>query len=149
MFSLDFPSLDDYPFTRSAGVRSHRFVAAGTVDIPFGITLAGKFQIASPVWLKSFVSTPGDPQSRDVVAVESEGNGDRWGYRQMDLALTKYLPINFVNDTANIWVRVDVLNLFNDRNYNSFNAVTGLRNRNSLTTDGPPRTIKLSTGFRF
>ena len=148
-FSFDYPSIDDYPFTRSNGVRTHRLVMAGTVDIPFDITLSGKFQISSPRWLKSFVTIQGDPLSRDVVAVETEGNGDRWGYRQMDLAATKYINMPFLTDRTRLWVRADILNLFNDRNYNSFNGVTGLRNRNAFGTDGPPRTVKLSAGFNF
>jgi outer membrane receptor protein involved in Fe transport len=148
-FSLDYPSIDDYPFTRSAGVRTHRFVMAGTVDIPFDISLSGKFQIASPRWLKTFVFTPNDPLSRDVVAIETDSNGDRWGYRQMDLAATKYINMPFLTDNTRIWVRADIINLFNDRNYNSFNGVTGRRNLNAYGTDGPPRTVKVSAGFNF
>ncbi len=44
-FSLDFPSIDDYPTLRSAGVPRHRFVAAGSVDTPIGLTLSSKFSI--------------------------------------------------------------------------------------------------------
>jgi outer membrane receptor protein involved in Fe transport len=149
VFSLDFPSADDYPFVRSAGVRKHRLVMAGTVDIPLGFTLSGKFQIASPKYLQSFTFVEGDPLSRDVTAVKTEGNGDRWGFRELDLALTKYLTLPFLSEDAQIWVRVDVLNVMNDRNFNSFNAVTGDRNPNNLDIDGPPRTFKLSTGFAF
>ncbi|MBM0170553.1 TonB-dependent receptor [Altererythrobacter sp. C41] len=149
VFALDFPSIEDYPFVHSAGVRTHRLVMAGTVDLPMDMVLAGKFQISSPKWQTSFVSVEGDPLSRDVIAVETEGNGDRWGYRQMDLALTKYLNLPFVTDDTRIWVRADVINLFNDRNYNSFNAETGERNLGSFGTDGPPRTIKFSAGFSF
>ena len=79
VFSLDFPSADDYPFVTSAGVRRHRLVMAGTVDVPFGVTLSGKFQIASPKYQHSFVSTAGDPLSRDVIAVRTDGNGSKWG----------------------------------------------------------------------
>ena len=151
MFSLDYASIDDYPFRRSAGVRTHRLVMAGTVDMPYGLTLSSKFQIASPAWLKSFVSTPGvgAPGTKDVVAVEADGNGDRWGYRQMDLSVTKYIGLGFLHDGAQIWARVDIINLFNDRNYNGFNEVTGLRDPNNYNIDGPPRTVKLSTGFDF
>lgn len=149
VFSLDYPSIDDYPFTRSNGVRKHRLVMAGTADLPFDFTLSGKFQIASPRYLKTFTFVEGDPLSRDVVAVKTDGNGSKWGYRQLDLALTKYLKLGFLSEDAQIWMRVDVLNVLNDRNYNSFNAVTGERNPNNISIDGPPRTFKLSTGFSF
>lgn len=151
VFALDYEDISDYPFRPSAGVRSHRFVMAGTVDVPGGITLATKFQIASPVWLKRFVTAPGvgQPGTKDVAAIEANGNGDRWGYRQMDLSATKELNLGFLNDDARVWVRVDIINLFNDYNYNGFNATTGLRDPNNYNTDGPPRTVKLSTGFNF
>lgn len=151
VFALDYEDISDYPFRPSAGVRSHRFVMAGTVDVPGGITLATKFQIASPVWLKRFATTPGvgQPGTKDVVAIEANGNGDRWGYRQMDLSATKELKLGFLTDETRIWVRVDIINLFNDYNYNGFNATTGLRDPNNFSIDGPPRTVKLSTGFNF
>ncbi|MBN2972956.1 TonB-dependent receptor [Roseomonas aeriglobus] len=150
-FSLDYSSIGEYPFRRSAGVRSHRFVMAGTADIPFGLVLSGKFQIASPAWLKSFVTTPGTtgPGTKDIVAVEADGNGDRWGYRQMDLAVQKNIGLNFLREGTQIWVRADIINLFNDRNYNGFNSTTGRRDLNNFNTDGPPRTVKVSTGFNF
>lgn len=151
VFSLDYQNISDYPFRPSAGVRSHRFVMAGTVDVPGGITLATKFQIASPAWLKRFVSTPGVgvPGTKDVVAIEGAGNGDRWGYRQMDLSATKELKLGFLSDATRVWVRVDIINLFNDYNFSGFNSSTGLRDPANFTIDGPPRTLKLSTGFNF
>ena len=149
VFSLDFPSIDDYPTTRSSGVRKHRLVMTGTVDLPIGVTMSAKFQIASPRYLKAFTFTPGDPLSRSVAAIETDSNGDRWGFRQMDLSATKYIPLGFLTDETRVWVRADIINLFNDRNFNSFNAVTGDRNVNNFNIDGPPRTVKFSTGFSF
>ena len=122
---------------------------AGTVDLPLDFTLGSKFQIASPAYEQAFVSVDGDPNSRDVVAVERDSNGDLWGFRQLDLSLTKYFDIGLINDDTRIWVRADVLNVFNDRNYNGFDAVTGERNYNNLSTDGFPRTLKVSAGFEF
>ncbi|MGK6319397.1 TonB-dependent receptor domain-containing protein [Sphingomonas sp. DT-204] len=158
LFSLDYPSMEDYPFTASSGVRKHRIVVAGTADLPFDMTFAAKFQIASPIVLKTFLDTPGTPPQRDVVATEVDGNGDLWGYRQMDVSLTKYIPLGFVGDQTRLRFRVDVINLFNDRNYNRFDALTGTRLQNlpnrapdpaDYSTDGPPRTIKVSAGFSF
>lgn len=149
VFSLDFPSMEDYPFITSTGVRKHRFVMAGTVDIPGGFTLSGKFQMASPKYLARLVSTAGTPPTRDVLTTKTKGNGDLWGYRQMDLSVTKYVPIRFLSDEARLRFRVDIINLFNDRNYNSFNATTGERNPTNVDIDGPPRTIKFSAGFQF
>lgn len=148
-FALDFPSLEDYPWVVSEGVRKHRLVIAGSVDLPIDMTISGKFQIMSPKYLQRIYSTPGEPDSRTVSSIETEGNGDRWGFRQMDLSVIKYFNVGFPNDEARIWFRADVINLFNDRNYGGFYSTTGLRNLNDYNIDGPVRTIKFSTGFSF
>ena len=55
----------------------------------------------------------------------------------MDLAVTKYIPLGFLTDDAQVCgLRVDIINLFNDRNFNGFNAVTGLRQRTTSTSIG-------------
>ena len=148
-FSFDFPTLEDYTVKTSSGLRKHRLVMAGAVDLPTNTTLSGKFVISSPRYLNSFVRTPGGTPPVEVVTVETEGNGDRWGFRQLDLALTQNISLGFLSDQTRLWIRADVINALNDRNYNSFNGVTGERNRNALGTDGPPRTLKLSAGFEF
>jgi outer membrane receptor protein involved in Fe transport len=152
VFALDFPGIEEYPFITATGTRKHRFVMAGSVDMPMGFTLSGKFQIASPKYLAELVSTAATgttPPNRTVTSIETEGNGDRWGYRQMDLSITKYVPMRFLTEESRLRFRIDIINLFNDRNYGGFSAATGLRNQNDLSLDGPPRTIKLSAGFQF
>ncbi|MCW4460192.1 TonB-dependent receptor [Sphingomonas sp. BT-65] len=149
VFALDFPSIDDYPWITATGTRKHRFVIAATGDIPMGITLAGKFQIASPKYLAAFIHTAGTPPQRTIVSTKTAGNGDLWGYRQMDLSATKYVPIKFLSEEARLRFRIDIINLFNDYNFASFNATTGKRNPTAYNMEGPPRTIKLSAGFSF
>ncbi|WP_033073908.1 TonB-dependent receptor [Sphingopyxis sp. MWB1] len=161
VFSLDFPSLEDYPIVRSSGVRKHRLVAAGSVDLPIGVTFSGKFTLASPPYLKAIVNTAGPNPSRTVVANEAFGNGDRWGLRQFDLAVIKYIPFRFISDESRLRLRVDILNLFNDRNYVDYNnnPADDTRTPNSpsiyreisgLGVGGnPPRTVKVSAGFSF
>ncbi len=151
-FALDYPSIGDYPWITAEGVRKHRFVIAATADIPMGFTLAGKFQIASPKYLSEQVdlaATATAPAQRVIRSIRTAGNGDLWGYRQMDLSLTKYVPIKFLSDEARLRFRVDIINLFNDHNFAGFSAATGLRNPTQYNMEGPPRTIKLSTGFSF
>ena len=161
VFSLDFPSLDDYPVVRSGGVRKHRLVMAGSVDTPIGVTLSSKVVVSSPPYLKSFINTGGPNPVRDVVAAQGFSNGDRWGFRQIDFAATKYLPLRFLTEDSRIRVRVDIINLFNDRNYTNYNDNPNDNIRTSPqdtvyreivrygTGSNPPRTIKLSTGFSF
>lgn len=153
VFSLDYPSLEDYPVVRSSGVRKHRIVASGSVDLPIGVTLSGKFQMMSPPYLKTFVNTGGANPSRDVISNQAESNGDRWGFRQMDIAITKYIPFKFLSDEARLRLRVDIINLFNDRNYVDYNNNPASPEYLSISGIGvggnPPRTIKVSAGFQF
>ena len=152
VYSLDYASLDDYPTLRSSGVPRHRFVTAGSVDLPIGVTLSGKFQIESPAYQKAFLDLS-QPFERIIVGSLTEGNGDRWGRRQLDLALTKYIPIGFVNDQARVRLRLDVINVMNDRNYVDFDnspLSSTFRQQVGYSVGGnPPRTVKLSAGFSF
>ncbi len=79
----------------------------------------------------------------------------------MDLAFTKYIPLGFLSDESRLRFRVDIINLFNDRNYTNFNnnPADDTRTDTSPTIYGertgfgvggnPPRTIKFSAGFSF
>jgi outer membrane receptor protein involved in Fe transport len=151
-FSLDFPQISDYPTLRSSGVPRHRFVMAGSVDTPIGVTLSTKFQIESPLFLKGFVDSS-SPFSRTLIGREADSLGDVWGRRQLDFAFTKYVPIGFITDQARLRFRIDIINVMNDRNYTDFVGSPvdpNFGRRSTLSTGGnPPRTIKLSTGFSF
>ncbi|WP_375289029.1 TonB-dependent receptor domain-containing protein [Qipengyuania sp.] len=153
-FALDFPSVEDYPFARSSGLRRHRIVIAGAVDLPIAAVLSGKFQIASPQNVTSFINEIGanDQIQRTVISNTVESNGDRWGFRQLDLAITKYIPFGFLSDRARFRLRADIVNALNDRNYSNFNTNPLSANylqRTGFGTAGPPRTLKISAGFEF
>ncbi|WP_258044437.1 TonB-dependent receptor domain-containing protein [Sphingomonas citricola] len=152
VYSLDYESLDDYPTLRSSGVPRHRFVTAGSVDLPIGVTLSGKFQIESPAYQKAFLDQS-QPFQRVIIGSTTLGNGDLWGRRQLDLAVTKYIPFGFVNDQARVRLRLDVINVMNDRNYVDFdnnpNSATFRQQVGYSVGGNPPRTVKLSAGFSF
>ena len=149
-FSLDYPSFADYPFAASSGVRRHRFVAAGSVDLPkwLGATLAAKVTLASPPFVKGFINQQSAPFDRLVVAKEAANS-----LFQVDLAATKYFGLPMISGDTRLRVRVDVLNVFNRKNWVDFNGDPGSVNfgdRSGLGIGGnPPRTVKLSAGFSF
>lgn len=151
-FRLDFPFAEDYPTVQALGVPRHRFIMAGSVDLPLDFVFSAKALYQSPVQVRQLVGSA-VPYARTVVVADSVGNGDRWGKRQIDVALTKYIPIRFVNDEARLRFRVDVLNLFNDRNYTNFEAnpsSPNYRQRTGNSVGGNiPRTVKLTAGFSF
>lgn len=159
-FSLDFPQIADYPTLRSVGVPRHRFVIAGSADTPIGVSLSGKFSIESPMYMIAPLVTS-VPFDRTLVGRFRDSLGDQWGRRQLDFAATKYINVGFPNDQARIRLRVDIINLMNDRNFVDFNnnpidnertasSPTIYGERSTFSTGGnPPRTIKVSAGFSF
>jgi len=159
-FLLDFPKASDYPMLRSGVVPRHRFVVAGSVDTPLGVTMSAKFQIESPTFQRALLDTA-TPYQRTLVGSEVFGLGDRWGRRQLDLAFTKYVPLKFISDATRIRFRVDIINAMNDRNYVDYNNDPSDTTRTSGSPSiyrevstysiggNPPRTVKLSAGFNF
>lgn len=152
-FSLDFPSIEDYPVLRSSGVPRHRWVTAGSVDLPFELALSGKFTLQSSPFIKGFNNEPdGTRIIQGVVAKES--------FNQLDLALTKYIGLPFLTDETKIRLRVDVFNVLNTKNFVNFNGNARDNNpddangsfgdvSNFGTGGNPPRTFKFSVGVSF
>lgn len=176
-FALDYPSIHDYPILRSSGVPRHRLVAAGSVDLPLDFTFSGKLTLQTAPYIKGFTNQPGTG-IRLIRAIEGNNKqpfifGDMWAHRQVDLALTKNIRLGFLGSGANIRLRVDVLNVLNEYNYNGYNSnandtdptplfdrnnddIIGPAGRNgafgdlsSFQVGGPPRTFKFSAGFSF
>ena len=164
-FSLDFPSIEDYPTLTSVGVSRHRFVAAGSVDIPFDMTVSGKLTLASPPYLIGR-GLPGEPfGNRELRTIEANNRnpfiiGDIWAHRQLDLAITKYFAMPFLTSDSRLRLRVDVLNVLNEENFTQYNSNASDNNPDDANGEfgdisglgiggNPPRTIKFSAGFSF
>lgn len=151
-YSLDYPSIYDYPTLRSTGVSKHRIVMAGSADLPWGLTASAKLQLRSPVYVYGT-----NDQGPRVIEGDNKRPfilGDLWAFRQVDFALSKSIPLHFVSSEAAMRVRVDVLNVFNTANFTSYNddgksPNFGQLNPNYETGGYPPRTFKLSAGFSF
>jgi len=181
-FSMDYPSIDDYPVLASAGVPRHRLVAAGSIDAPLGITLSTKITLASAPFVKGFYNDANG--IRRIAVIEGNNRqpfffGDLWATRQIDLAATKYVKLGFLGSETRIRLRVDVLNVLNERNYTTYNSnandtdptplfsrrnvVVGKVNAAGNPVDNgrfgdlsgfsmggnPTRTFKFSAGFSF
>ena len=151
-FSLDFPTIGDYPVVRALGVPRHRFIAAGSVDLPWDFTLAAKFLIQSQVPVRALVGSA-VPYDREVVVGVPAGDGARWGKRQLDLSLTKYVGLPWLTDETQLRFRVDVIHALNDKNFVNYvsnpNASDYLQQSGLSVGGNPPRTIKLTAGFSF
>lgn len=165
-FSLDFPSVEDYPFLPSRGVSKHRFVAAGSADLPLDFVISGKMTLASPPFLAGFTFDPNTGERQVLGGYANYTNPgpilimDEWAYRQFDLALQKEFALPFLTKDTNLWVRMDVFNVFNWKNYVNYNSNPNDNDPNDgngafgdvsnfATGGNPPRTFKFSVGFEF
>ncbi len=157
-YLFDLPNPKDYPLLPSTAVPKHRLVATGTYDLPWGLQLAGRGEIASSTNLDAILGCPGGT----FPATCNNGIGgnafpigvkipNAIGYRDVDLSLSKRFGVyKDVNATA----RVDVLNLFNYTNYDPNAATWNYEGtypniaQPTYTANGPivgfPRTVRLT-----
>ncbi len=162
-FAFDKATIDQYPFIDANGVPEHRFVAAGSIDGPWGMTFGAKLVLETPRPLNTisdYGNRPPDGSSAQPFAYDPPGTGsfiiggDIWGYRTVDLQATKEFRIGDFGFTA----RVNLLNAFDYENYSGFTLVTpgsgGVLNPVvDVNEFGDayyvPRTINFELGFNF
>jgi len=157
-YSFDEPTIGDYPFILSNAAPRHRFVATGTFRGPWGFTLAGKFAVATPTPQNDSACflAPGTFFPNGSSCQPSAGTPpDTIGYKSVDLQATK----NFnVGELGGVYVRFDVLNVFNSENFNDYIVKwgqNGVLNKDPVRYNpignitGVPRTFKMSLGMKF
>ncbi|WP_149193259.1 TonB-dependent receptor domain-containing protein [Luteimonas suaedae] len=159
-FSFDYPSLDDVAFTRSIGVARHRLVATGVYDLGAGITLSGKLTAETPRAINSSNCIEVDTRN---CFFDPYFPNTTIGFKQFDLAVHKSWD---TGTKLSPWARVDVLNVFNWRNWISYESNRGsgrdptdpdsvakpnpdFGERNGLAIAYPTRTLKISMGFNW
>jgi outer membrane receptor protein involved in Fe transport len=157
-YALDEATIGDYPFITSNAVAKHRLVATGTFRAPWGFTVATKLIYATPVPANDIGCYLADGQFFPTGSSCTPIAGtppDKLGYRNVDLQVSK--DFEFFGSSA-VYVRVDLLNVFNNKNYSDYllnwgdNGVpnpTPARFNRVGNIDGVPRTVKMSVGFRF
>lgn len=143
-FSLDYPSLDDYPVLTSAGVPEHRLVMVGSLDLPWGMQLSGKFSYKSEIFVYG-IGMPGDDNTTIVPRVTKAADD----FQQLDLALVKYFEIY----NTRLRLRADVLNVLNEENFAQFignGQSPEFGDVNNFGIGGNlPRTFKVSVGLSY
>jgi len=150
-YLFDYPNLDGQPFQTSVGVPKHRLVATGVAGF-WGMTLSSKLTLASPN-PKDSVNCH-DTTSFDNCFFDSFIPDGNIGFKQFDVALQKEWD---TGSDLKIWVRGDLLNAFNWRNWTDYdtwrggptdtNPKFGQRSGDGIVF--PTRTFKLSAGFRW
>jgi outer membrane receptor protein involved in Fe transport len=154
-YAFDELSIAQYPFILSNAASKHRVVATASYGAPWGIVVAGKLTLASPIPKNdiSCYNTPGTafPPGGQCSPVAYTAPG--LGYRSFDMQVTK----NFnIQDVSTLYVRVDVLNVFNVKNYidylNAFGSnglITGGAYDPHGNITGYPRELRMTLGAKF
>lgn len=144
-YSLDYPNMGGYGSLPSSGVYEHRVVATGIYDLPWQILVSGKFTYASERPFYGVNCLSGFNQC--IV-----DQGGEQGFEQLDIALSKTFGVGIGDFT----VRVDVLNVLDETNfdgYESWFGAPGDPNENfgvpNGTLRGPTRTFKVGFTMGF
>jgi outer membrane receptor protein involved in Fe transport len=153
-YGFDLPHIADYPFTLSSAVARHRLVATGSIDGPWGLSFAGKLTLASPIPVTVIAGCPTNGVSCNAFGTNAYPVADSipqtFGYKTIDAQVSKdfKLPLGI-----SPYLRLDILNLANSKNYDSGSANYPYPNRPSYNTTGPilgvTRTLKLTFGVKF
>ena len=151
-YLFDYPYPYQYPFQPSNAVPKHRIVATYSHDAPWGLVIAAKLTLETPIPVGGAfgcptVCTPYGGQTLDVTGIPR----DLWGYRDLDIQVTKNIKFN---DGLSMYLRFDVLNALNIYNFDSSAATWNQSSTPPVyNTTGPiigvPFTIKISTGLKW
>ena len=158
-YAFDQATIQDYPFILSNAAPKHRLVATAVVDGPWGVTFSGKLTLATPTPEDGFIqaiTAANGANNLPVAGIPSGGKrfvigGPIWGYRDIDLAAIKnWHP--FDNEVS-LYARLDVLNVFNYKNFIDVTTTYPTFYPISYNTNGDitgvPRTIKFTVGVRW
>ena len=164
-FAFDKEFIEDYPFIKSSGAPRHRFVAAGSLDGFWGITFGAKLVLATPTAIDDQVACWGQTNADNTrctpiafyppAAGKFLVGGKIWGYRTVDFQATKEFTLA---GDFKLSARVNLLNAFNFKNYNTFNYLnfgSGGIYEPDITTNRygdmlyVPRTLTFELGMKF
>lgn len=159
LFSLDFPSVEDYPFYPVGGLDRHRIVFSGIVGLPYDFRLSTLVQLGSghPFTIDDFSRgfgpnqanirrNEGEPPREDFLIPEA------FNFRQVDLRLEKIIEIFTGQEIA---FSIDAFNVFNFDNFSCYNGfIPPLPEVNPnfgqpSCLRGNPRAFQLNARYRF
>ncbi|MGQ0836721.1 MAG: TonB-dependent receptor [Gammaproteobacteria bacterium] len=160
-FAFDGATIEEYPFITSNATPEHRVVTTASIAGPWGLLFAGKLTLSTPVPVNAFACfQPAGvfhPSGARCAPIAGEPD-DTLGYRSLDLQVTKDFNIA---DLTNLYLRVDVLNVFDRENFadrrTAFDldasgriiSPTPVRFNETGNIVGVPRTVRLTFGAKF
>lgn len=149
-YLFEHPNTHTNGWLDTAGVRKHKLVTTASVDLPWDLIFSTKLTLATPDTRSGINCTSGacrfdtfTPPGSDFIFP-----GQWWGYKQVDIALIK--SFDTPHDTR-MKLRLDVLNLFDFKNYAAFNSDFASPNLGTPLTvlAGPGLTVKLTARLEF
>jgi len=163
-YAFDLPRIKDYPFQLSSAAPKHRLVVTGSVDAPWGITVAGKLVLETPTPVSAISCCYLYPNSVGVQHETSAAwpvvgvpkgskfliGGPIFGYRDVDLQASKNFDLG---RGIVLQLRVDALNVFNFKNYadtiDYYNGSYQPQYNKVGNIMGVPRTYKITADMKF
>ncbi|MDF2386459.1 TonB-dependent receptor [Nostoc ellipsosporum NOK] len=153
LFSLDGVTPDRYGWRPKAGDERHRIVISGMVDLPLGFRFSTLTTLSSGAGYQVTDATNGfDTGALRLVTAYPVKNCIKglFAFCEVNASLAKDVKIA----GGNLEAAVDVLNLFNNKNFKDFDTfmsstdplVPGLIGANTITL---PRRIQFRLGYRF
>ena len=152
-YFFDAPYPSDFKMLPSNAIPKHRLVATYSHDAPWGVSVAGKLTLETPIAVGGAYGCPAVCTPYGGTTVEVSGNIPQTiGYRDLDLQATKDFKLW---STGSAYVRLDLLNVFDYYNFDN-NSATWSKNPGSIPQyntggafNGVPRTLKLSLGMKW
>lgn len=157
LFSLDKPTPDDYGYRNNPGIERHSLVISGLVDLPWGIKFSTLTKLGSgqAFSVEDRNTEPYfDINTLNVTSAFPKKNClGLFARCEVDVTAEKEFRL-FGTHTASF--AIDVFNLFNNKNYASFNGfkccdidpdVFSFGKPNSLLT--LPRRVQFRAAYRF
>ena len=149
-YQLDYGHPQYSPYVYSNQLPRHRLVAAGSIDVPWGLVLGAKLVLETPkpyTGFDQFTDVVENGLNYNYLKV-SQYPKNTIGYKTLDLQLTKSIDLPR-NLTAQL--RLDVLNATNARNYAQlFDGWPGLPYYfTNGDIAGVPRTLRLTMSVKL
>jgi len=154
-YSFDEEWISAYPWITSNAAAKHRLVMTGSLALPWDMVAATKLTFSTPIPHNDIecynTAGPAFPQGGQCSPIGYAASG--MGIRTVDLQLTK----NFrIQDTGNIYLRLDVLNVFDTKslvdyinNYGANGLITGGAYDPHGNITGTPRELRVTVGGKF
>lgn len=154
LFSLDKITPDDFGFRDKPGIERHSIVATGIVDLPWGFRFSTLSKFGSGQAFQVFDANTAPFFSANTNEIYSEfPKKNCLGiFARCEVDITFEKDFNLFGNSV-LTTSVDVLNLFNNKNYTGFSGFTCCNENQPIGVPSSvltlPRRLQLRAAYRF